>query len=224
MVTAVPDPFFHDDPRFSIYFGDVQDALYPSEYRQWESVDLMSHLPVKLVAHKLSIDHATFLAQVHGTDGVWVTKERAQTISPFSIEGDFLITQAPRCGIGIVTADCLPVVCYDQRHHVAGVAHAGWRGAVAGVVDAMISMMHQECGTMIADTLFFYGPSARPCCYEVDEPFIKNIPSHLVDYVLEQRDGVLYCRRACVCLYLRLFLIIILLYLYHFLQWRALEG
>lgn len=177
----------YDELHFSIYFGDARDALYPTQYRQWTAEDLMNDPSVQKITEGLSLDTLTFLAQVHGADGMLVT--RGQTVSPFLIDGDFLITQDLHCGIGVMTADCLPVVCYDPKNHIVGIAHAGWRGAVAGVVDSMLFMMRRQCGTQIDDVQFFYGPSAQPCCYEVDEAFIQSIPQGTP---VEHREGALY--------------------------------
>ncbi|TET35487.1 laccase domain-containing protein [Candidatus Dependentiae bacterium] len=183
----------HDDVRFSIYFGDAKDHMYPAQYQQWKAVDLMNHPPAKAISNALDIDHLLFLKQVHGTNGMRATRELIEDIDPFVIEGDFLITQESHFGIGVMTADCLPVVCYDISHHVAGIAHAGWRGAVAGVVDAMLQMMHEQCGTMITDTLFFFGPSAKQCCYQVDDAFGRYVaPYSFADAVLERRAGTTY--------------------------------
>ncbi len=183
----------HDEPRFSIYFGDAQDQMYPMQYQQWKAADLMNHPPIKELVSVLSIDHLSFLKQVHGTNGMLVTREHAEKTDPFGIEGDFLITQEAPIGIGVMTADCLPVVCYDRRHNVAGIAHAGWRGAVAGVVDAMLQRMHEQCGTVLADALFFLGPSAKKCCYQVDDSFGRYIaPYPFADAVLERRAGTTY--------------------------------
>ena len=183
----------HDDVRFSIYFGDAKDHMYPAQYQQWKAVDLMNHPPAKAISNALDIDHLLFLKQVHGTNGMRATREHVKKTDPFAIEGDFLITQESHFGIGVMTADCLPVVCYDKRHNVAGIAHAGWRGAVAGVVDAMLQMMHEQCDTMITDTLFFFGPSAKQCCYQVDDAFGRYVaPYSFADAVLERRAGITY--------------------------------
>ncbi len=178
---------------FAIYFGDAKDHMYPSQYQRWEYAALIDHPPIKTVAAALALNKLLFLSQVHGTDGMFVTHDQVVKTSPFSITGDFLITQEPLLGIGVVTADCLPVICYDTQHQVAGIAHAGWRGAVAGVIDSMFYMMRAKCGTMIADTLFFFGPSAKQCCYQVDDAFGRQLDSyHFSDVVLERRNGSIY--------------------------------
>jgi hypothetical protein len=183
----------HRDSRFVIYFGDARDRMYPLQYQKWQSTDLMSHPPIKELTNALSIDRLVFLKQVHTACGVFVTQMKAARIGPFSREGDFLITQEPYIGIGVMTADCLPVICYDQRHHLIGIAHAGWRGAVAGVVAAMLAKMQDQCATQITDILFFLGPSAKVCCYQVDDAFGQYISSYpFADTALERRDGNLY--------------------------------
>lgn len=167
--------FLHSQQRYSIYFGDASDCLYSDQYLQWGHDELHSHPTVVAAAHMLSSNSVFFLHQVHGSTGIAITKHDVHILRPFSIEGDFLITNEVGLGIGVMTADCLPVVCYDQGRHVAGIAHAGWRGAVDGVVIAMLEAMCQQFHTKLDDIVIFFGPSAKRCCYQVSEEFEKNV-------------------------------------------------
>ncbi len=183
----------HDEPVYTIYFGDAEDHMYPQHYAQWRYSNLFAQPQIRSMARRLQLDRLTFLSQVHGKDGLFITQRNVQDIRPFSVEGDFLITNNVRIGLGIMTADCLPVICYDKRHHVAGIAHAGWRGAVAGVVTSMLHMMRDQCGTQRQDITVFYGPSAKRCCYQVGDLFGKNLEQyHFADDVLYRYEGALY--------------------------------
>ncbi len=183
----------HHEPVYTIYFGDTGDHMYPKQYAQWCNATLFDQPQIRSIAHRLQLSDLTFLSQVHGKAGAIITKQALRTMQPFSRAGDFLITQDAHLGLGIVTADCLPVVCYDKRHNVAGIAHAGWRGAVAGVVPAMIDTMRNQFHTDERYLTVFFGPSAKSCCYRVDDNFTHNFDHcHFAHKALQRREGGLY--------------------------------
>jgi YfiH family protein len=104
------------------------------------------------------------LFQVHGTevavlDGhAWPEDARPQA--------DAIVTRRPGTAIGVVTADCAPVLFADAEAGVIGAAHAGWRGAVAGVLEATIAAM-ERLGARRARIAAAIGPCIRQPSYEV---------------------------------------------------------
>lgn len=82
-------------------------------------------------------------------------------------QGDALVTAHRGIWLAIRTADCVPVILADPVHRVVGIAHAGWRGAVAGVVERTVERMCVEFATSVSDLLVSFGPSIGPCCFEV---------------------------------------------------------
>ena len=66
-------------------------------------------------------------------------------------------------------ADCVPILLADPVRKVIGVAHAGWRGTVAGIAAATVAKMQEWCGCAPGDILAGIGPSIGGCCYEVDD-------------------------------------------------------
>lgn len=163
----------HSNPLFSIYFGGSADAMYPDQCLTWQQEVSIIHKPqLQPIVYSLSLQHIFFLHQVHGTEGTLVTRDRIATFRSFLHEGDFLITDIPAVGIGVISADCLPVVCVDRKNRVVAIAHAGWRGALSGVVSSMIKAMRSFCtSSLLNDYIFFLGPSARGCCYQVGSEF-----------------------------------------------------
>jgi len=79
-------------------------------------------------------------------------------------EGDALVTTVPNLPLAVFTADCLGVVLHGPG--TVGVAHAGWRGLAAGVLDSTISLM-EKAGA--APTRAEVGPGIGPCCFEVGD-------------------------------------------------------
>jgi len=102
--------------------------------------------------------------QVHGKRVVAVGPgDRGQVIA----QADALITDAPGVTLMLRFADCVPVWLYDPRRRAAGLAHAGWRGTVAGVAAAAVGAMQDTFGCRPRDLIAGIGPSIGPCCYEV---------------------------------------------------------
>jgi hypothetical protein len=101
--------------------------------------------------------------QIHSPDVVvavepWAAQERPRA--------DAIVTAAPGLAIGISTADCGPVLFADAQARVIGAAHAGWRGALAGVTDETIAAM-ERLGAARARIVAALGPMIRQPNYEV---------------------------------------------------------
>ena len=85
-------------------------------------------------------------------------------------EADALATAMPGLVLGIVTADCAPVLLADRRAGVVGAAHAGWRGALGGVLEAVVEAM-EELGAHRENVAAAIGPAIALESYEVDDAF-----------------------------------------------------
>ena len=98
-----------------------------------------------------------WLHQVHGADVVEVASAES------GIEADGAVTDRPDEVCAILTADCLPVLLADRTGEAVGIAHAGWRGLVAGVVASAVEAMPSEAGDLCA----WLGPAISADAYEV---------------------------------------------------------
>jgi YfiH family protein len=83
------------------------------------------------------------------------------------LAGDGLITAEPGLLLGVLTADCLPVILVDPRLRAVGVFHAGWRGTVKRIVEKGVGEMRCRFGSRSRDLLAAIGPGIRGCCYQV---------------------------------------------------------
>jgi polyphenol oxidase len=83
------------------------------------------------------------------------------------VAGDGMITDAPGLILGVLTADCLPVILADPKHRAVGVFHAGWRGTAKRIVEKGVGEMHRWFGSNPRDLKAAIGPGIRGCCYEV---------------------------------------------------------
>ena len=109
----------------------------------------------------------TAVYQVHSARCVTVTEPWSESARP---EADALVTDRPGILLGIVTADCAPVLLADREAGVVGAAHAGWKGALAGVTDNTIAAM-EALGARRAAIVAAIGPCIAQASYEVDEAF-----------------------------------------------------
>jgi len=82
-------------------------------------------------------------------------------------ETDALVTNDPTIALGVIVADCVPLLLYDPVQHAIGVVHAGWRGTVSGIATRTVETMRASFGTNPVDLRVGIGPSIGPCCYEV---------------------------------------------------------
>ncbi len=103
------------------------------------------------------------LTQVHGADAIHVTVPWEPGAGP---KADAMVTDRPGLALGIVTADCAPILFADDQAGVVGAAHAGWRGAVAGVIEATIDAM-VRLGADRARVVAAVGPCIAQPSYEV---------------------------------------------------------
>ena len=85
-------------------------------------------------------------------------------------EGDAMVTATPGLALGILTADCAPVLFADAKARVIGAAHAGWKGAIGGVLEATVAAM-EKLGARKADIRAAIGPCISQANYEVGFDF-----------------------------------------------------
>ena len=121
----------------------------------------------RLLARTLDLSdhtHLVTMEQVHGSDVAVIDRARGEVEAPPRADG--LITDT--AGVALVTqvADCVPVVLATDDGWIAAV-HSGWRGVVAGVVDATIAQLRQHGSTGRIHA--WIGPAICPGCYEVGE-------------------------------------------------------
>jgi YfiH family protein len=89
---------------------------------------------------------------------------------------DAIVTRVARLAIGVSTADCGPVLLVDERARVIGAAHAGWRGALTGVIEATLDAM-ERCGADRGRITAALGPMIRQASYEVGPDLVARFSS-----------------------------------------------
>jgi polyphenol oxidase len=104
-----------------------------------------------------------WLAQVHGRDVVEIDEQALAGAHATPPRADAAVTRTPGIVLSVRTADCLPVLFADRAGTVIALAHAGWRGLAAGVLEATIAAMRVTA----ADLRVWVGPAIGPRAFEV---------------------------------------------------------
>jgi YfiH family protein len=105
----------------------------------------------------IEVEDVTDPARLHTADG------RAK------LRGDGLMTDVRGFVLGILTADCVPVLVADTRRRAVAAFHAGWRGTLGRIVERGIGAMRLRYGSQPEDLIAAIGPAIGPCCYAVSE-------------------------------------------------------
>lgn len=147
-----------------------------------------------LIYHALGISRSDVATahQVHGSRVALVRPDDRGQVIPAT---DALITDAPSVALMLRFADCLPVLLYDPVRRAIGLAHAGWRGTVKGIVAKTVSAMVEAYRSRPADIVAGLGPCIGPCCYQVGAEVIELVKArfnHWQGLLRPQGDGSLH--------------------------------
>ena len=139
------------------------------------------------VAEAMGVDALNAVHQYHSADVVTVTDPLGEA----KPKADALVTNVPGQALSILTADCQPVLFSDSEAKVIGAAHAGWRGALAGVLEATIEAM-VALGATRSDISATVGPTISQKAYEVGpemlDEFIAEDPENTRFFAQGQGD------------------------------------
>jgi hypothetical protein len=115
-------------------------------------------------AFELEPDRLVGVHQVHSPHAVFVSEPWCGARP----EADALVTTTPNLALSILTADCAPVLLADAEEGVIGAAHAGWKGALNGVLEATVTLMREHGAQRIVAAI---GPCIHQASYEVGPEF-----------------------------------------------------
>jgi YfiH family protein len=130
------------------------------------------------------------LHQIHSTDVLTVGEQR--WTSPGAPRADAMVTDRSNVVLGVMAADCAPVLLADPHAHVIGAAHAGWRGALSGVVEATVAAM-EKLGAHREYVRAAIGPCIGRESYEVGPefpaPFLEQDEANTAFFLAAPRAG-----------------------------------
>ena len=154
--------------------GGVSDGVYDSLNGGLGSRDDPANVAEnrRRMAEQLGVAPSHFLNvhQIHSPDAIvaaapWETSTRPKA--------DAIVTRAEGLPIGITTADCGPILFVDPKARVIGAAHAGWKGAITGILESTIDAM-EELGAERNSMIAAIGPLIRQPSYEVGSEFVER--------------------------------------------------
>jgi YfiH family protein len=126
----------------------------------------------------IPLDRLVTARQVHGATAIEVAEPWDNWSAP---EADALVTDRPGLLLGVLTADCGPVLLADPDAGVIGAAHAGWKGALGGVLEEVVAAMGR-LGARAERIAAVLGPCIGPKSYEVGPEFLERFISHHAEY------------------------------------------
>ena len=155
-----------------------------------EAVETNHHLICQALG--ISRTDLTAAQQVHGSQVTMVGPGDRGRVLPAT---DALITDSPGVALMLRFADCLPVLLYDPVRRALGLAHAGWRGTVAGIVAKTALAMMEAYGSRPTDIIAGLGPGIGPCCYQVGTEVVEAVKASFnrwEELLHRQGDGSLH--------------------------------
>jgi YfiH family protein len=124
-----------------------------------------------IVERKIKSKKIVLMNQIHGNKFYFIDKNSKLNNNNF--EGDALITNRPNTPIGVLTADCAPILIFDQKNKMVAAVHAGWKGAYKEIIKKVIKFMIKK-GSSVSNITAVIGPCIALKNYEVKQKFIKK--------------------------------------------------
>jgi YfiH family protein len=173
--------------------GGVSEGLFGSLNCGFGSGDsperVARNREIAMVHIGLPADRLVTVRQVHSATVVAVKRPWRREESPTA---DGLVTAVPGIALGVLAADCAPILFYDPVARVIGAAHGGWRGALGGVVEATLARM-AELGATRPRMRAAIGPCIARRSYEVGpefpQPFVAEDPGNMRFFALAPSLG-----------------------------------
>lgn len=141
---------------------------------------------IEIIKQEHSADDLIILTQVHGNKIVDIDN----TENPHFSEADGAITTKKGVALGIITADCVPVLMTSEDGNIIGAAHCGWKSAKSDIIDELYRSMQSKGARTIKALI---GPSIQQKSYEVDESyfqsFIKDDIKHKEFFINSNKNG-----------------------------------
>jgi YfiH family protein len=176
---------------FFTKIGGVSESVYSSLNCNTNGKDKPENVVKnqKIVCNALnfSYNNLKILDQVHSASVITIA-DATQVTS--HLQADALVTNLSGILLGIKTADCVPALFFDSKNKIIAAAHAGWKGAIAGILEHTILAM-KNLGAEISNIIVAIGPSIQQESYEVGQAFyhtfVTNDPSNSQFFVISNR-------------------------------------
>lgn len=183
---------------FTTRIGGISEGIYESMNLNFSTGDKRENVleNYKIICKTLEIDYNNLVlsAQTHdihikcvedGDRGKGILREKDY------LEIDGLITNVANIPLVTLYADCVPVFFVDPVRKVVGLAHAGWKGTVKGIVEKMVGKFVDVYGSKKEEILVGIGPSIGSCCFEVEKDVAEEFEKIALfkEYVINKGTG-----------------------------------
>jgi hypothetical protein len=131
------------------------------------------------------------MKQIHGDQIIDVKDRNIKEAG----EGDGMKTGEKEAFLGILTADCVPILLVAPEEKIVAVVHAGWRGTLAGIAPKTVRLLNSQHGISPDAIEAALGPAIGPCCYEVKEDVSRPLVERwgkIAELCVDHRDGKTY--------------------------------
>jgi polyphenol oxidase len=168
------DSLSHVRHAFFTREGGVSEGIYASlnggQGSRDDPANITENRRLMAAALKVADGHLVTCYQIHSAEAVIATELWTRASAP---RADAIVTATPGLAIGVSIADCGPVLFADVEARVVGAAHAGWKGAFTGILEAAVTKM-EELGAARARIVAAIGPLIRQSSYEVGPEFVSR--------------------------------------------------
>ena len=154
--------------------GGVSDGIYTSLNGGLGSQDDLANVAEnrRRMAEQMGVTPEHFLSahQIHSPDAVVATGPSQDASRP---RADAIVTRVQGLAVGVTAADCGPILLVDPNARVIGAAHAGWKGALSGILESTVATM-EKLGAEPSGIVAAIGPLIRQHSYEVGGEFVER--------------------------------------------------
>ncbi|MGN0929927.1 MAG: peptidoglycan editing factor PgeF [Alphaproteobacteria bacterium] len=179
MTSPLLDNFTFVKHRFFTRNGGVSAGVFESANCKFETSDKMDNVKKnrEILLSSIGLDANTSLITLNQkhTDNVIVIDKQPDNVNNYlNIEADGLLSTVPNVAIGILTADCVPVILIDEKKKIIGAIHCGWQGIYNDIIKATAKKLN-DLGSNINEIKVALGPCLKQKSYEVDFDFKDKI-------------------------------------------------
>lgn len=168
-----------------IYENEILKFLFTKkevDAKDFQQMDLL------LNENGFTAKNLSYAKQVHGCEVISIEDKSTD----FSVESDALVTNKSKKPLMIFTADCVPLVFYDEVSKVVGLAHAGWKGTYSEIAKNTLKVMVDKYSSKLEDITVFIGPHISADVYKVSEELIEKFADLKIDNYYREVDGEFY--------------------------------
>ncbi|MDO4814897.1 MAG: peptidoglycan editing factor PgeF [Gemella sp.] len=174
-----------ENKKVYIYENETVKFLFTKKDVDAKDFQAMNEL---LGEYDFNYEKLSYAKQVHGCDVISIEDK----LSDFSIESDALVTNEIKKPLMIFTADCVPLVFYDEVNKVVGLAHAGWKGTYSEIAKNTLKVMADKYESNVENIKVFIGPHISADVYKVSKELIEKFADLKIDNYYKEENGEYY--------------------------------